>query len=343
MSDTAANEPDVFTFGEPESVLERQAWLYDYLSCVSNGRWFEPPVSFRELAKTFRAAVHHSSPVYFKRNLVTEMFEPSPLLSRADFSAYALDYLIYGNGYLQRIDNRLGAPLRLQHMPALHTRRADNLLDFWFVASTPTGAADEQRFSGATVFQAREYDSEQEVYGLPEYLSALNSALLNEAATVFRRRYYKNGSHAGFILYLTDSKLAAVDADTLRTKLREAKGVGNFKNLFLHAPGGDAEGLKLIPVGEVAAKDEFANIKGATRDDVLAAHRVPPQLLGILPHNTGGFGDVEKAARSFYYNEIQPLQRRLAEVNDWLGVEVVRFGPYKMLAPTEAAAPSPPP
>ncbi|MCL2656158.1 MAG: phage portal protein [Betaproteobacteria bacterium] len=335
-----AGDVEVFTFGEPEAVLERR-WLLDYLSCASNGRWFEPPVSFAELGKTFRAAVHHSSPIYFKRNLLIEMFEPSRLLSRAAFGAYVLDFLIYGNGYLRRIDNRLGAPLRLEHMPSLYTRRAEDLVDFWFVARTPTGAIDEQRFAGASVFQLKEYDSEQEVYGLPEYLAALNSALLNEAATVFRRRYFKNGSHAGFILYLTDAKLSDVDADALRNKLRQSKGVGNFQNLFLHAPGGDKDGVKLIPVGEVAAKDEFSNIKSATRDDVLAAHRVPPQLLGILPNNTGGFGDVEKAARSFYFNEIQPLQRQLAAVNDWLGVEVVKFGPYKLL--DSLAASSTPP
>lgn len=35
---------------------------------------------------------------------------------------------------------------------------------------------------------------------IPEYLSALNATWLNESATLFRQRYYKNGSHAGFIL-----------------------------------------------------------------------------------------------------------------------------------------------
>jgi capsid portal protein len=50
-----------------------------------------------------------------------------------------------------------------------------------------------------------EPDINQEVYGLPEYLGALHAAWLNESATLFRRRYYENGSHAGFILYMTDA------------------------------------------------------------------------------------------------------------------------------------------
>ena len=65
-------------------------------------------------------------------------------------------------------------------------------------------------------------------------------------------------------------------------------------------------------------------------DDVLAAHRVPPQLMGIIPHNTGGFGDASKAAEVFYQNEIWPLQTRVQEINDRVGEEVVTFGPYAL-------------
>nr|BDD47167.1 hypothetical protein 29 [Saccharospirillaceae bacterium] len=91
--------------------------------------------------------------------------------------------------------------------------------------------------------------------------------------------------------------------------------------------------LTLIPVSEVAAKDEFWNIKNVSRDDQLASHRVPPQLMGIIPSNTGGFGDVEKAARVFVANELEPLQERLKEFNERAGAEVVRFRPYAFPEP----------
>jgi capsid portal protein len=83
-------------------------------------------------------------------------------------------------------------------------------------------------------------------------------------------------------------------------------------------------------VSEVAAKDDFLNIKNVSRDDVLAAHRIPPQLLGIVPSNTGGFGAVLPAAQVFARNEIQPLQERFREINAWLGEEVVTFSDYEV-------------
>lgn len=78
------------------------------------------------------------------------------------------------------------------------------------------------------------------------------------------------------------------DIDRLRESLKNARGPGNFRNLFYYAPGGKADGMKLIPVAEVMAKDEFLNIKNVTRDDPLAAHRTPPQIMGVVPANTGG-------------------------------------------------------
>jgi PBSX family phage portal protein len=116
----------------------------------------------------------------------------------------------------------------------------------------------------------------------------------------------------------------------MRQALRDAKGPGNFRNLFVYAPNGKKDGIQLIPVSEVAAKDDFLNIKNVTRDDQLAAHRVPAQLIGIVPNNAGGFGDVEKAARVFVTNELEPLQQRLKELNDWLGEEVIQFQAYSL-------------
>ena len=69
MKDSEPQKMEAFTFGEPSAVLDRRDIL-DYVECVNNGRWFEPPVSFNGLAKSLRAAVHHSSPIYVKRNIL---------------------------------------------------------------------------------------------------------------------------------------------------------------------------------------------------------------------------------------------------------------------------------
>lgn len=328
----APAQAQAFTFGDPVPVMDR-AEILDYAEAWSNGRWYEPPVSWSDLAKSFRSGTHHGSALYFKRNVLASTFIPHPKLSRQAFSRWALDFLTFGNGYLENRKNMLGRPLSLVPPLAKYMRRTCDLQDYVQV----NGWQEVHQFERGSIFHLREADINQEVYGLPEYLGALHSAWLNESATLFRRKYYQNGSHAGFILYMTDAAQSEKDVEVMREALRNSKGPGNFRNLFMYAPNGKKDGIQLIPVSEVAAKDEFLNIKAVTRDDMLAAHRVPPQLLGIVPSNTGGFGAADTAAKVFGRNEIEPLQTRFLELNEWLGEEVVRFRPYTIDTAVDAA------
>ncbi|WP_443750394.1 phage portal protein [Asticcacaulis solisilvae] len=324
-----------FSFGDAEGVLNRRDVL-DYVEAYSNSRWYEPPIPRRALARVLNVSGHHRSAISVKRNLLVKTFIPSTLLDRSNFAKWVLDFLVMGDGYLERVDNLVGRPLRLEHSLALYTRRGLQPGQFFFLEHE--NRYDPHEFQPGSVFQLMEHDVSQEIYGVPEYISALQSAFLNEASTLFRRRYYINGAHAGFVFYVSESTMDNKDVDAIRESLRQAKGVGNFKNLFLHVPNGKKDGVQIIPISEVAAKDEFLGIKNTTRDDILAAHRVPPQLLGVVPANAGGFGDVEKAAAIFFRNEIEALQMRTLELNDWLGIEVVKYAPYDVATASPAPA-----
>lgn len=96
----------------------------------------------------------------------------------------------------------------------------------------------------------------------------------------------------------------------------------------MYSQNGKKDCIQIIPLSEVAVKDEFLNIKNVSRDDMMAAHRVPPQMMGIMPSNTGGFGDVEKAANVFVRNELIRLQKRLQKLNDWVGELIIKFESY---------------
>lgn len=317
---------EVFTFGEPESVLDHGR-IVDYFQALDSGKWYEPPISLDGLARSFRASPHHSSAIYVKRNIIVSTFKPHPLLSRSTFSSFVLDHLVMGNCYLEERSNRLGKPVVLKHALAKYMRRSSKDMDKYFFIKD---WAKVHEFEPGKIFHLLEPDLNQEIYGVPEYLSALQSAWLNENATLFRRRYYKNGSHAGYIMYLTDPAHNDKDIDELRKAVKSSKGPGNFRNLFMYAPNGKEKGLQVIPLSEVAAKDEFFNIKNVTRDDILAAHRVPPQLMGVMPSVAGGFGAVGPVAKVFVANELLPLQERFKELNDWVGEEVVRFSSYEL-------------
>ncbi|MCE1034409.1 phage portal protein [Pseudomonas monteilii] len=323
----AGGESMAFTFGEPVPVLDGREIL-DYLECWSNGRWFEPPVNLDGLARSTKASVYLQSGLTFKRNMLMRSFIPHRLLSRPAFEQIVMDWGWCGNLYLEKRDNMLGQAMGLQPCLAKYMRRGTDLETYYQVR----GWKDEHAFKTRSICHLREADINQEIYGLPEWMPALQSALLNESATLFRRRYYQNGSHAGFILYMTDPAHSEKFVDDLRDAMKNSKGPGNFRNLFMYAPNGKKDGIQLLPISEVAAKDDFGAIKNISRDDLLAALRIPPQLMGIVPQNAGGFGSIKEATEIWAMNELEPVQTRLAQINDWLGEEVVRFAPFEIPA-----------
>jgi len=311
-----SNEREMaFSFGDPEPALGSA--ITDYLGTFLDpqGDYYTPPVSQRGLSKMLRANAHHGTIPYFKRNLLRKYFAPSAALSAEDLGNAGFDFMVFGHCYFKRIENRLGQLLRLQHLPALNMRRMTERDRYCMIQSS---GLDPVKFAPGEVIQLREYDPNQQIYGVPQYLGGIHSVLLNEDATLFRRKYYNNGAHMGYIFYTADADLDPDDEKALKEQIRASKGVGNFRSLFLNIPGGKPDSVKIIPVGDIATKDEFERVKNLSRNDVLSMWRIQPALAGIMPENTGGFGDIEKISRVYFENEVVPMQDVFLALNQYL-------------------------
>lgn len=225
---------EAFSFGDPFLFWTAE----NYWTMWNAYRWtvgMSRPSALTDW-RTFRAAVHHSSPIAVKCNILTSTYIPHPLLSQQAFSRFVQDYLVFGNAYLEKRTNRFGEVIALEPTLAKYTRRGLDLDTYWFVQYGMT--TQPYQFTKGSIFHLMEPDINQEIYGLPGYLSAIPSALLNESATLFRRKYYINGSHAGFIMYMTDAAQNQEDVNNLRNAMKSAKGPGNFRNLFMYSPNG---------------------------------------------------------------------------------------------------------
>lgn len=309
------------TSSEPISGMD----LLSMLRCFATGDFYNPPISFDMLAKLFRMNSHHSSAIIYKRNQLSKSYIDNTVFPRREFEKSVQDELVFGNSFNEIVRNRNNEIVRIESVKAKYCRRGVKKGSFYYLANDNWLSEGSHQFKDGSIYHLMNPDINQDIYGLPEYLSAIISLLLNDDATKFRRRYYINGAHAGFILYMTDTLPDGDLAEEIETQLFETKGDGQFKNMFVYSPNGKKDGLQVLPLSDIAAKDEFANIKNISRDDVLAAHRVPPQLLGVIPTNTGGFGDIEKAASVFFDNEIEPLQARWLMLNQDLGQEIIKF------------------
>ncbi|SKA81160.1 phage portal protein, PBSX family [Thiothrix eikelboomii] len=302
---------EAFTFGDPAPVLSNLDLIRNYLKSRHNGRYYETPLDFRHLYNTQYANPHHLSAMQLKVNLLCALFTPSDYLPLPEFRKFALNALVLGNAYLEEIPSKSQlTPKGFISAPAMYVRRMDDAkygimrLDSF-----------ELKEFNSRIYHWQEDDLEQEYYGKPYYLAGLQAAWLNEEATLFRRKYYRNGNHAGFILYLSDPAYSLDDVKNLKLALKESKGPGAFRNLFLYAPKGKKDGIQVIPVESAQAQDKFFDIKGVSMADVCATHRVPPNMMAVQSSNAGGFGNITEARDALIQNEIVPLAKLFAAVH----------------------------
>ena len=90
MSDSKVQ---AFTFGDPEPVLNKHD-ISQYYETWLNGKFYEPPISFNGLAKSFGATPYLSTAIIYKKNQLVSAFKPHRLLSSASFERMVLDNLV---------------------------------------------------------------------------------------------------------------------------------------------------------------------------------------------------------------------------------------------------------
>jgi len=316
-----------FSFGDPESVLQNKSDFEDFeendVFLYANDHYYEHPVSKKGLAKMRWANAHHATLGQFKANLLLKYMKPNKAVSYKTIMKLALDYVYMGECYPKRISNVFGDTLGIEHQQSLKIhrkrRKKKHANDPRFVYAKSDSFIE---FEKDELIQLSQYDCAQDIYGVPVYWGALGSILLNESATNFRRKFYNNGNHMGFLFVTTSTSLSKPDRKMLEKEIKKSKGVGNFRSMYLHMPDRGKtkveDLVKIIPVGEISTKDEFQRIKNITRDDIMSAHRVRPELAGMMPENNSGTGDLDKISRVNYENEVVPFQRVFLELNEWL-------------------------
>lgn len=286
---------EAFSFGELRDVSDNLESIINSLFRVwHNGRYYEMPFSVKKIYEAQYANPHHLSALQLKLNLLCDLFEPNRYLSLLEFRRFAQNALVFGNGYLEEIGSIRGTPIAFQSAPAMYVRRIDD--DKYGQLDKTTRNLHE--FNRPLVHFTDD-DLEQEYYGKPYYLAGLAAVFLNKSATKFRDLYYKNGNHAGFILYMNDPAHKVSDVLALKKAMKDSKGPGAFRNLFLYAPKGKKDGVQVIPVESAQAQDKFFDIKNVSRDDVMAAHRAYPNLLAVQSTNAGASAISWKHARRF--------------------------------------------
>ena len=300
-----ARKMSILRFGKPEPVLTTGT-VYCEVLYDNEANHFTLPIDRLALAQLINLNGQHGGIIHSRKNMVLADYIGGGL-SRDDLEAAVFDFITFGDVGIVKIRNGWGDVIALAPLPGLYTRRRKTGEFAVLQQGEPLIYPPED------VVFLRMYDPQQHIYGLPDYIGGIHSALLNSEAVIFRRRYYHNGAHTGGILYTSDPSMTDELEEEIERQLRDSKGIGNFSTILVNIPNGQKDGVQFIQMGDISANDEFASVKNISAQDVLNAHRFPAGLAGQIAQNAAGLGDPEKAERIYKKSEVLPLQRRFME------------------------------
>ena len=239
-------------------------------------------------------------------------------LPKSDLVAIAWDRVCYGNHFVKKINNAFGEVLRQEHRQARLMRRMKPNNQYCRIHQNQIA----KKYRKGEIIHGKTVATESTIYGLPAHLGGILEILLNRAAKQLRKRFYENGAHLGGIL-ATNLPVKDLDLksgksaqeEQFRETIEGGKGPGNGKILLLNFRGMNKDIDKLIQLiqfSDILSKDEFKSTCEVTRDDILAMHRILPDVMGVFSSNKAP-QNLEKVLKFTHEDSIKPHQEQIEE------------------------------
>lgn len=329
--------------------------------------WVEPRLRFKDMLAWLDLNIWHKRAVFLKAALtcglgwhldtddedknpdsaydaITEFLnkpneDPTDSFTRQMFRA-TVDLEAIGNFILEfsrRGDGRAG---HMYHQRAVNFRRDRNLRTGGYYQLPETGYGlkkipfsnfGQKRGNQNEILHYYTYDPASDYYGMPIWVPSLADMVLDRSSVEFNINLFRNQLVAKFAVVVEGGKLSPEGRKSLREFLKsQATGPKNAgKTLILDTDDVNVkvkvEKLEL----EFGDKQNFmGKTRETSRDMVIAAHGLPPRILGVAESGQlGGGGELLGQLKLLGENEIGPTQSLIESFMD--RTVLASFGEHK--------------
>jgi PBSX family phage portal protein len=262
------------------------------------------------------------------------------VLPDENLEAFVSDRNLFGNAYFEIEKNAKDEIVRLHHCRANTMFRSLDLKNWVQIIVPQPGTAPAlaqpmpiiiRTIPKAKILHLHEYSPLSDYYGVPDWVSCLLHIMLAWESDDFRRKFYKNGAHAGVVVLLKGARdLSQEQRETIKSKFKDSKGAGNFRTIFVSTNHADAE-IQIIGVAkEAPVRDDYMDIKQSTRESIITAHGLPARMMSIILDRSGAgiAGKVQDEMALFNRMYVEPEQIRLESFLSPLLPEPIKFKPF---------------
>lgn len=273
-----------------------------------------------------------------KENKLYDFFDSCTLFEDFSFLAgqIAVDFETFGYALVEMTRTKSGQPAKFYHMPPETCRIARELrhvggdTDQRYIVQVVNaheriykiydGEAPKiiephtgQRMTEVLVI--RRYHVDGGKYGVPHWVPALKAMVGNDKVAEYNINFFNNEAVPRFAVLVQGGKLDDDTKTVIRNYFKkELKGVANaHKTLVLSAPKGTE--IKLIPLAVEMKDGGFRYYRKDNRDEVIAAHGVPPHRIQVYDIGDSGTispGSLFNIDKNYKYSIIEPLQLTIA-------------------------------
>lgn len=235
----------------------------------------------------------------------------------------AWDWECLGNGYLEVARDRTGRISELYHVhgqTVYASTEGNKLREYvqWLDTSIPFSVFGDKGERNELLHFKR-YTPFSTWYGLPEWVACLEALRLDQEKKTFYAAFFKNFAVPSLAVVLEGAEFDAETERKLQEGFSQMKGNENaFRTLLLSIPMTDAK-VKFERLMADFKDMPFDKLSQVTREEILAAHGVPPRLVGIVTAGALGGGDeAQTQLNNFLKTKIQPrtkyLERRVKRI-----------------------------
>ena len=226
-------------------------------------------------------------------------------------SKFVWDWECLGNGYFEIARGRKGRIGELYHVHAqtVYSSVNDNRLREYVQETTtqvtfsPFGARNGRN----ELFHIKRYSPLSTWYGLPEWVACLEALRLDQEKKTFYAAFFKNFAVPALAVILEGAEFDESIEKKLQEGFNRMKGAENaFRALLLSVPFENAK-VRFEKLMADFKDMPFDKLTQATREEILAAHGVPPRLVGIVTAGQlGGASEAEGQLQNFIATKIEP-------------------------------------
>lgn len=314
-----------------------------------SNEWVEPRLNFDDLLVWMDMNVWHKRSVFLKAAVmcglgwtletddedkepdaahaaITEFLErpnedPMDSFTRIAFRS-AVDLEAIGNFVNEASRAGTGRIGNLYHQRAVNFRRGKRIKEGRYYQISRAGGKTVEfnkwgmRGGGRNeILHYYTYDPCSDYYGMPIWVPSLADMVLDRSAVEFNINLFRNQLVAKFAVVVEGGKLSPESRLALRDFLKsQATGVHNAGKTIVLDTDDPQVKIKIEKLElELGEKNNFMErVREQARDMVVAAHGIPPRMLGIAEAGVlGGSGELLGQLKIFGENEVGPHQNMI--------------------------------